>query len=257
MRDVRGITEWFKAAALRCTSQALGSYSNGFEMQWCRHVFQSILKGCQNILTCIVNLLLQVRFGWTVFFLFFQTYEPHKPYRAPEEFIRRFRPSYDERKEHERVNRAVERWNRLRRVDSADSLLLYRHMFHCGFAGLPPLLDKPGFARANLSLGLGRTRVFQRKSFLKWLRNIYDAEIAYVDARIGELFDDLRSRGLYDQAVVILTSDHGEQFMERELRGHGHHVFNPEVHIPLILKAGGRRGEVTAAVSLVDINRLH
>ena len=81
----------------------------------------------------------------------------------------------------------------------------------------------------------------------------YDGEIHFVDSRIGALFDQLRDRGLYDDAVIVLVSDHGEQFGEYGDHGHGKRVFNEEIHVPLILKAGNRRGEIDAVVSIADV----
>ncbi len=170
------------------------------------------------------------------FFLFFQTYEPHGPYRAPEEFIRRFRPQYDEDEEHARVNRAIERWNRQRRVDPADSLLLNRHALHCRLSGLHRLRDKPGFARANLAQGLDLPRAHRRESFLSWLRDIYDAEIAYTDEQMSRLWRFLEEENLLRRTVVLVASDHGEGLGEHGELQHGEVLFDEILRILLILR---------------------
>ncbi|MBM4267103.1 MAG: hypothetical protein FJ144_10910 [Deltaproteobacteria bacterium] len=83
--------------------------------------------------------------------------------------------------------------------------------------------------------------------------NRYDGEIRFLDRQIGALFAFLRERGLYDDAVIVIVADHGEQFREHEKQGHGYSLHNVEIHVALLLKAGGRRGEVERTVSITDI----
>lgn len=84
--------------------------------------------------------------------------------------------------------------------------------------------------------------------------NKYDGEIRYVDARIRELFDFLGKEGVLDNAVVVVTSDHGEQFGEYGRRSHGHTVHNVEVHVPLLIRADGLEpAKIATTVSLVDV----
>jgi len=190
------------------------------------------------------------------FFLFFQTYEPHGPYRAPEEFIRRFRPLYDERKEHERVRRALERWNHEHRVDPADSLLVNRHALHCQLGGLSRLRDKPGFVRANRALGLDLTTAYRRKSFLNWMRDIYDAEIAYTDEQMSDLWRFLEDRGLYNRTLILVASDHGEGLGDHGQLQHGEVLFEEILRIALILHVPSQLGEprrVPQLVRTVDV----
>jgi arylsulfatase A-like enzyme len=63
-----------------------------------------------------------------------------------------------------------------------------------------------------------------------------DQEIAYTDSVIGQLKDFLVQQGLWDRALFIVTSDHGEALGEHGLFGHGFSVYNELVHIPLIVK---------------------
>ena len=90
---------------------------------------------------------------------------------------------------------------------------------------------------------------------LDQLRRLYDSEIAYTDARIGELLDGLRSRGRFDDAVIVFTADHGEEFRERSTVGHGGTVYNELIHVPLIVKLPGSRqtGVVSTNVGLIDL----
>ena len=65
----------------------------------------------------------------------------------------------------------------------------------------------------------------------------YDGGIAYVDSQIGALLSRLRELNLYDNTLIIVTSDHGNAFGEHELIDHGNgFVYQDQVHVPLIVK---------------------
>jgi uncharacterized protein (TIRG00374 family) len=68
------------------------------------------------------------------------------------------------------------------------------------------------------------------------LRALYDGEITYWDRHFGALLDDLRRRGLYDRATIIVTSDHGEEFGEHGGFWHGTTLYDEQVHVPLFVK---------------------
>ena len=70
---------------------------------------------------------------------------------------------------------------------------------------------------------------------------LYDGAIAYTDAELGRLFRILRKAGLYDQAMIIVTSDHGEQFFDHGLWRHSNSVYQSLLHIPLVIKYPGQR----------------
>lgn len=84
----------------------------------------------------------------------------------------------------------------------------------------------------------------------------YDGTIAYVDEQIGVLLDRLREDGLLENTVVVVVSDHGEQFGEHGLHVHGNSLYLPNLHVPLLVAYGnnlpaGRR--VDTPVSVRDI----
>lgn len=68
----------------------------------------------------------------------------------------------------------------------------------------------------------------------------YDAGINYLDDEITHLLDSLQSRGLLEHTVVILTSDHGEQFGEGGITGHGNSAHVSLLQVPLVIVAPGR-----------------
>lgn len=83
----------------------------------------------------------------------------------------------------------------------------------------------------------------------------YDEQIRALDARLGDLIEVLESRGILDNAWLIITSDHGESFGEHGVTLHGTSLYNEQVRIPLIIRPppGVRLPEIHDAVSLVDI----
>jgi arylsulfatase len=81
----------------------------------------------------------------------------------------------------------------------------------------------------------------------------YDNEIFYVDEQLGVLFDVLRSKGLWNDTVTVLVSDHGEGLGEHGMAGHGY-VHREQIHVPMMIRVPGREHQrVSAAVSLVDV----
>ncbi len=66
-------------------------------------------------------------------------------------------------------------------------------------------------------------------------KDLYEAEIAYIDSEVGRLLRTLESRGALKNTVVVITADHGEQFGEHKLHGHGNSVYLPLLHVPLVV----------------------
>lgn len=90
------------------------------------------------------------------------------------------------------------------------------------------------------------------------LRERYAREVAAVDARVGALLDELRRRNLYDESLIIFSSDHGEGLGEHDLVGHVENLYESLLRVPLIIKpprsaglpAGRARRDLA---SLVDV----
>ena len=83
---------------------------------------------------------------------------------------------------------------------------------------------------------------------------LYDAEIAYADAVIERLLDDLQVRGLFERALIVYSADHGEQFRDHGGWLHGGTLYEEEIHVPLAIRVPGTRpGRVKTPVSLVDL----
>lgn len=98
----------------------------------------------------------------------------------------------------------------------------------------------------------------------------YDGEIAYLDNKLGELLQYLKKIKLYDNTCIILTSDHGEHFGENGNYSHVASLYQPIIHVPMIVKlpnsASGPKTvphlvQVTdilpTCTALAEINTLH
>ena len=85
-------------------------------------------------------------------------------------------------------------------------------------------------------------------------RALYAAEVSYQDQQIGRLLSHLKTSGLMERTLVVVTADHGEGLSEH---GWGSHriLYEEQIHVPLIIRApsvtGGRR--ITELVGVVDI----
>jgi len=92
---------------------------------------------------------------------------------------------------------------------------------------------------------------------LEWLIAQYDGEIRCTDGYVGRLFDELRELGLWENTMVIVTADHGEEFYEHGRNSHKNSVYVESVHVPLIIKWPRSVTDAPAhddrMVSLVDL----
>jgi arylsulfatase A-like enzyme len=89
------------------------------------------------------------------------------------------------------------------------------------------------------------------------LVRLYDGSLAFADQEVGALRRALEAEGLWDRTVVIIAADHGEELYERGWIGHNVHVFEPSVHVPLIVRLPAGSGpsgiRVRALADLLDV----
>jgi arylsulfatase A-like enzyme len=89
------------------------------------------------------------------------------------------------------------------------------------------------------------------------LINDYDAGVFEVDRGVGRLLDLLEDAGRLENSLIIVTSDHGESFFDRDLYiGHGINLTDDEVRIPLIVRFPDGEGGGTRRSELVDLTDL-
>jgi arylsulfatase A-like enzyme len=140
------------------------------------------------------------------FFLFINDIEPHAPYSPPEPFQRR-----------------------LLRGSPSPEAIAEAVRFH---------------ALWELKYCAGQIEMDDAKRAL--LSDLYDGEIATVDDAVGELVEGLRTAGLLDDTLVIVTSDHGEALGEHHRFGHNLGLDGWLLRIPLLVRwPGGRDGGTT------------
>ncbi len=97
---------------------------------------------------------------------------------------------------------------------------------------------KPGLTGIQLgSIKSGKLKVNDTdKAYLEALHN---AEITQSDSEFARFIADLKQRGLYDTSVVVVVSDHGDEFWEHGGVGHAHSAHQELVHVPLMIRAPG------------------
>ncbi len=134
------------------------------------------------------------------FFLVINDMEPHFPYTPPAEFAARFRSSAT----------PPEAMARARALSYAS---IFGH--NAGVEALSP-------------------------DVLAAIGDLYDAEIACLDASIGRLVDGFRTAGILDETVIVITSDHGENLGDHGLVDHMFSLHRSIRHVPLVVRYPGR-----------------
>ncbi len=71
------------------------------------------------------------------------------------------------------------------------------------------------------------------------MRRLYGEDVTYLDTYLGNLFDRLKAKGLFENSVIAVASDHGEEFFEHGSWWHGTSLFEEQVRVPLIIKPAG------------------
>ncbi|MFW6136519.1 MAG: sulfatase [Candidatus Aminicenantaceae bacterium] len=164
----------------------------------------------------------------------------------------------------ERVFSAVSEWLDWNR-EKDFFLFIHTYQPHSPYACPPPyktmfLGEDARFGHVDLLGHLGgRSEIFrplpdaERRNII----SLYDAEIRYTDERlIGPLLEKLKQMDIYEETLIVFTSDHGEEFFDHGGWGHGQNMYNESLHVPLIIKFPHSRHQgvrVPDWVSLVDI----
>ncbi|HVQ35649.1 MAG TPA: sulfatase [Candidatus Bathyarchaeia archaeon] len=93
----------------------------------------------------------------------------------------------------------------------------------------------------------------------RYVKALYRGDIARTDTVLGGLLETLRSEGILDRTIVVVLSDHGEDFWDHDMRrspGHGHSVYEELLHVPLFVRAPGTVPadvRVRTPFSLIDV----
>ncbi|HSO24215.1 MAG TPA: sulfatase [Chondromyces sp.] len=142
-------------------------------------------------------------------FVWLHLMDPHSPYLPPEPWDGLFR----------------------RGATGLSDLEVNESVYHL-------LYTQQGSLRAAERYPSPEARGVAREAFLEHLKSLYEAEVRFCDEQLGRLFEALRAQTLWDGAVVLVTADHGEEFLEH---GHvAHHeltgLAEELIRIPALLK---------------------
>ena len=139
------------------------------------------------------------------------------------------------------ITRLAEDWTR---ANQDHDFLLWVHYLDPHSPYIPP---EEFIADRALSVGLAmpyswsfrQVRSGDQRTSLRqqaWVQELYHSEVRYVDDRIGRYLEMLKDMGLYEDSLIIVTNDHGEEFWDHGSVDHGHTLYNEIVRAPLIIK---------------------
>ena len=155
-------------------------------------------------------------------FLYIHTMDPHAPYAPPPAYRPPFapragpRPSAAELGDLERLAGGIDPRFGANVRSVAPGSLAWLQALHSGLLAVSP------------------ERVAE-------LEDLYAAEVAFNDASFGAFVAELERLGLYEDALVVFTADHGEEFFEHGGWEHGRTLYDEQLRIPLIVKFPGQR----------------
>ncbi len=206
----------------------------------------------------------------TPFFLFFHFYDVHAPYRYRKQYLSMYRDPalFNE------VEAFTIKVNRARR-DQLD-LPAFFNMLSGREKGIAVLYSFTRELLPGVLLAGNRNRDLERnqeafnhflerdwpkipgyRDQLQFLVDSYDAGIRETDRYIGLFFAFLKESGLWKNSLIIVTSDHGEEFMEHNRLGHEKDLYDTLLQVPLLIKLPGKktvRGRhIAQIIELVDI----
>ncbi len=103
-------------------------------------------------------------------------------------------------------------------------------------------------------IGKFKSSLAMKESYLNAYKSLYSAEVRYWDNEFDRLLKYLAKSGRMDQTLLIITSDHGEEFLEHGFYLHGFTLYNEVIHVPLVLSGPNLPGRrVDRVVQLADI----
>ncbi len=139
--------------------------------------------------------------------------------------------------------------DRLAATDPDRPLFLFTHFFDPHFDYVPPPPYDTQFDPDYQGSIDGREFWFNERIYdetktpprqvsdrdLEHLVALYRGELAWTDSAVGDLLELLEQRGLLENSIVVVTSDHGEEFFEHGGRGHRQNLFEELVRVPLLV----------------------
>lgn len=118
-------------------------------------------------------------------------------------------------------------------------------------------IDKARRQQSDWIEDLNQARRAPAPGEIEHLVRLYDGNLAFADQEVGRLRAALEERKLWDDTVVIVAADHGEGMFEHGWIGHNVQLYEPSVHVPLIVRFGKGGGPTGQRIdSLVDLTDL-
>ncbi len=158
------------------------------------------------------------------------------------------------------VDAHLDRWDAAGR---AAPFFVFLHMWDVHFDYAPPAPydrmfdpDYQGDLRADDFERNPRINPKMDPRDLEHVVALYDGEIRYTDDHLGRIVARLEALGVLDDTIVVVTSDHGDEFFEHGRKGHAKTLFDEVLHVPLVVRyprrvAFGRR--IEQQVRLMDV----
>jgi hypothetical protein len=141
---------------------------------------------------------------------------------------------------------------------------LYLHAIDPHYPYTPPPSVRARLA-AGVDPSLGTLAMLAKLVFLQHVASdeelsgivqLYDAQIAFNDRSFGILCRKLKWQGLFDDALIVLLADHGEEFLDHGGWEHGRSLYDEMLRVPLVFKwPGQRKAAAESPAQLVDIRR--
>jgi arylsulfatase A-like enzyme len=160
------------------------------------------------------------------------------------------------------VNKTVYSWEK--EIREADKFFLWLHYFdpHHYYSARSPWIEQYASESLTHELKLYKKSKEELFSLIPMLKEedeahsnlvaLYDSEVNYVDYHVAEI---IQKFGFDEDTLLIITSDHGEEFLEHGLLGHANNLYGETIDIPLIIRLPRQEigKTVTQQASLLDI----
>ena len=120
---------------------------------------------------------------------------------------------------------------------------MFLHMFDVHYDYNPPapykMMFDPDYKGPVTGIEMLFAKHFRGKidpRNVEHLAALYDAEIRFTDFHLGEILKVLRNLGVYDNTILVVTADHGEEFFEHGWMSHRRTLYDESIHVPLIMR---------------------
>lgn len=183
------------------------------------------------------------------FAMLLHSYDAHEPYGRKNKAVRAMSDPRD--------MQAYEEAIRLRDVSQVTTLSERVRIFYTDLVGRKKLaLQDPSYLHQMQHYGRSGYREDPDRGLAAHLKSAYDDGCRWVDDNVERTMRLLAERGLLENTLVVITSDHGEAFGEHDTLGHGHHLHTEVARIPLLFQGPGPFATpqvIDEPVGLIDV----